>query len=197
MTSLEIKRSRNSAVSENSNSLGKIHPLFENWCFCISKAQKNRNDPDENIYHDLWLFAANFFALKYRKMVPLQKSYSDGSKCSNATFVTLSMHVRLFFMASFKTFVLMLLCSHRRTLSRHFWRYCRVTDSLPSLFCYATWSSSWKWRETSRTFFAHWGPFSHGTMMTFCTCSWSDFLARTAARSRAEGGLIKWSSPSW
>ena len=48
--------------------------------------------------------------------------------------------------------------SKRRTLWRHFWSYCRVTKSLPSLFCYATWSSSWKWRETSRTFFFTRGP---------------------------------------
>ena len=48
--------------------------------------------------------------------------------------------------------------SKRRTLWRHFWSYCRVTKSLPSLFCYATWSSSWKWRETSRTFFCTRGP---------------------------------------
>jgi len=47
---------------------------------------------------------------------------------------------------------------------RHFWSYCRVTKSLPSLFCYATWSSSWKWRETSRTFFAH--PISDWTIRT-------------------------------
>ena len=47
------------------------------------------------------------------------------------------------------------LSSERRTLWRHFWSYCRVTKSLPSLFCYARWSSSWKWRETSRTFLAH------------------------------------------
>jgi len=36
------------------------------------------------------------------------------------------------------------LSSERRTLWRHFWSYCRVTKGLPSLFCYATWSSSWK-----------------------------------------------------
>ena len=30
------------------------------------------------------------------------------------------------------------LSSERLTLWRHFWSYCRVTKSLPSLFCYAT-----------------------------------------------------------
>jgi len=45
--------------------------------------------------------------------------------------------------------------SERLTLWRHFWTYCRVTKSLPSFFCYAMWSSSWKWRETSRTIGSH------------------------------------------
>ena len=45
----------------------------------------------------------------------------------------------------------------------HFWSYCRVTKSLPSLFCYARWSSSWKWRETLHTFFAHGNPLSDWT----------------------------------
>jgi len=31
-------------------------------------------------------------------------------------------------------------------------------------FLYATWSSSWKWRETSRTFFAHGDPLSDWTI---------------------------------
>jgi len=52
------------------------------------------------------------------------------------------------------------LSSERRTLWRHFWSYCRVTKRLPSLFCYARWSSSWKWREISRTFFLHTGTLS-------------------------------------
>ena len=55
------------------------------------------------------------------------------------------------------------LSSERHTLWRHFWSYCRVTKSLPSLFCYARWSSSWKWRETSCTFFAHGDPLSDWT----------------------------------
>jgi len=42
-----------------------------------------------------------------------------------------------------------------KTFSCHFWSYCRVRKSLPSLFCHARWSSSWKWRETSHSFFAH------------------------------------------
>jgi len=51
------------------------------------------------------------------------------------------------------------LSSERRTSWRHFWSYCRVTKSLPSLFCYARWSSSWKWKEISRTFFCtRWPP---------------------------------------
>jgi len=49
------------------------------------------------------------------------------------------------------------LSSERRTRRRHFWSYCRVTKSLPSLFCYARRSSSWKWRETSCTFFLYTG----------------------------------------
>jgi len=56
------------------------------------------------------------------------------------------------------------LSSERRTLWRHFWSYCRVTKSLASLFCYATWFSSCMWRETSRTFFAHEDPLSHWTI---------------------------------
>ena len=36
------------------------------------------------------------------------------------------------------------LSSERRTWRRHFWSYCRVTKSLPSLFCYARRFSSWK-----------------------------------------------------
>ena len=50
------------------------------------------------------------------------------------------------------------LCSDRGTLWRHFWSYCRVTKSLPSLFCYAAWSSSRKWKESLRTFFCTRGP---------------------------------------
>jgi len=46
------------------------------------------------------------------------------------------------------------LSSERRTWWRQFWSYCRVTKSLPSLFWYARWSSSWNWRETSRAFTA-------------------------------------------
>jgi len=50
------------------------------------------------------------------------------------------------------------LSSEQRTLWRYFWSYCRVTKSLPSLFCYARWCCSWKWTETSRTFFCTRGP---------------------------------------
>ena len=60
------------------------------------------------------------------------------------------------------------LSSERRTLWRRFWSYCRVAKSLPSLFCYARWSSSWKWRETSRTFFAHGDPLSDWTTNHVC-----------------------------
>ena len=63
------------------------------------------------------------------------------------------------------------LSSERRTLWRHFWSYCQVTKSLPSLFCYATWSSSWKWRETSHTFFAHGDPLSDWTIHHICQCN--------------------------
>ena len=49
------------------------------------------------------------------------------------------------------------LSSNRRSLWRHLWSYCPVTKSLPLLFCYATWTSVWKWRETSRAFFLHTG----------------------------------------
>jgi len=62
------------------------------------------------------------------------------------------------------------LSSERLTLWRYFWSYCRVTKSLPLLFCYARWSSSWKWRETSSTFFAHKDPFSDWTIRIICQC---------------------------
>ena len=52
----EVKRSRNLAISENSNSLGKKSTRFLRIdVFAFSRHKINRNDPDvENIYWNLW-----------------------------------------------------------------------------------------------------------------------------------------------
>ena len=64
MTSSEIKRSRNLAKSENSNSLGKKSTRCSTIdVLAFIRHKINRNDPGKNIYWDLCL-CCQFFVLK-------------------------------------------------------------------------------------------------------------------------------------
>ena len=87
------------------------------------------------------------------------------------------------------------LSSERRTLWRHFWSYCRVTKSLPSVFCYARWSSSWKWREIRAHFFAHGDPLSDWTTAAI-SCSYRDIGVPCSVVDRAfsVAGPAAWNS---
>jgi len=64
--------------------------------FAFPRHKINRSDPDENIYWNLWPSAANFFELTTTENGAVSKTYSYRSKRGNATYVTLSTHVRIF-----------------------------------------------------------------------------------------------------
>ena len=82
------------------------------------------------------------------------------------------------------------LSSERRTLWRHFWSYCRVTKSLPSLFRYATRSSSWNWRKTSRTFLHTGTPSATGLLFGEGADIWTRCCHETHTRRPAVGHCL-------
>jgi len=76
MTSSEVKRARNLAISENWNAHVKKSTRFLRIdIFAFARHKINRSDPDENIYWNLRPFPVNiFFELKVTKNGAVSKT---------------------------------------------------------------------------------------------------------------------------
>jgi len=75
ITSSEVRRSWNLAISENSNTLGKKYTrFFRIDVFAFPRHKINRNDPDENIYLEFMAFCSQFLKLKITKNGSVSKT---------------------------------------------------------------------------------------------------------------------------
>jgi len=69
ITSSEVRRSWNLAISENSNTR-----FFRIDVFAFPRHKINRNDPDENIYLEFMAFCSQFLKLKITKNGSVSKT---------------------------------------------------------------------------------------------------------------------------